>query len=56
MIDKHVTNLASFNKKTTGHTKDIILRQPGRLLFQDPQLSVPVSRRVWLYRGNNYYK
>jgi hypothetical protein len=27
-------------------------RQPGHLVFQDPLLSVPALRRVWLYRSN----
>lgn len=41
----------SGNKKA-GHTKGIILRQPGHHVLRDPLLSVPVLRQVWLYRGN----
>jgi len=42
--------LDRISKKKAELTKGIILRQPGRLVFQDPLLSVPASRRVWLYR------
>jgi hypothetical protein len=51
MIARYLMNVASLNKKA-GHAKESSFGSPAVSLFQDSKLSVPASRRVWLFRGN----
>jgi len=38
-------------KKAGLRTRKYLPRQPGHLRHEDPRLSAPSSRRVWLYRN-----
>ena len=51
LLATHTVSLIKQESRTC--PREFILRQPGRLVFQDPLLSVPSSRRVWLCIGRH---